>query len=114
MRGVPGRETRWLPARTNGAKNDFALRPHLLGLAEGEVISPHTRVKKLNPKLAIDDRLWLTNRLVEPRLCNRAVALAVNIDPMRIAGRFPIDRHAESGDVSTAIFFFPCGCTTVD
>ena len=64
-------------------------------LAEREVKSFDACIKKFDLKLAINNRLLLTNQLIEPLLRNCAFALAVNIDPACSAGRLSIDRYAE-------------------
>lgn len=65
----------------------------LAELTEREVEGFDTRIEKFNLKLAIDNRLRLTNQLVEPLLGSCAVALAVNVDPARSARRLSIDRQ---------------------
>jgi hypothetical protein len=75
---------------------DYEARFPILELAKREVKSFDTRIEKLNLKLAIDDGLRLTNQLVEPLLRNCAIALTVNVDPVRSAGRLSIDRYSEA------------------
>jgi len=80
----------------NRAGDDSEAHQHLAELTKREVKSFDTRIEKLNLKLAIDDGLRLTNQLVEPLLRNCAIALTVNVDPVRSAGRLSIDRYSEA------------------
>ena len=49
------------------------------GSAEGERIHLNARIEELNVKTSINDRFFLTNKLIKPRSLNDAVALRVNV-----------------------------------
>src|SRR5215207_4756731 len=63
--------------------------------AEGEAISLHPRIEKLDLKLSISDGLGLSDQLVQPLFADRAVALFVNVAPVSGARRLSIDEHAK-------------------
>ena len=65
-------------------------------LTERERKSLHARIEKLDLELAINDRLWLADQLIEPLFANRAVALGVNVNSVRRARRLSIDEHAKA------------------
>ena len=52
------------------------------------------RILKFNFKGMIRDRLRLPDQLIQPLFLDRAVALFVNIAPVRCARRLTIDKHS--------------------
>src|SRR5829696_6502719 len=66
------------------------------GSAERERKSLHPRIKKLDLEVSISDGLGLSNQLIQPLFCDRAVALLVNVDSVSSARRLPIDEYAKS------------------
>ena len=52
-------------------------------------------VEEFDLELAIGDATGLSDELVEAGLRDRAVAVSVHIDSVRIAGRLAVDPHAE-------------------
>src|SRR4249919_3445159 len=63
--------------------------------AEREAKSLHTRIKKLDFKLAIGNWSGLPDQLVQTLFGHRANALFIDIKSMRRAGRLSIDQHAK-------------------
>ena len=64
--------------------------------AKSERKSLHARIKKLDLELSINDGAWLSDQLIHPWLCNRAIALFVHVNSVSGARRLPIDQHAKS------------------
>ena len=56
-------------------------------LAKREGESLHARIEELDLELSIDDRLWLPNQLIQPRIDHRAVAAVVHVEAVRRPGR---------------------------
>src|SRR5215211_4866612 len=63
--------------------------------AEGEAISLHARIEKLDLELPINDGLGLSDQLIHSLFGNRAVALLINIDSVSTIRRLSIDEHAK-------------------
>src|SRR5918993_5457032 len=63
--------------------------------AEGEAISFHPRIEKLDLKLSISDRLGLPDQLVEALFADRAVAPLVDVGSVSGIRRLSIDEHAK-------------------
>src|ERR671921_2710719 len=63
--------------------------------AEGEAISFHPRIEKLDLKLSISDGLGLPDQLIEALCGNPAVAPLVNVGSVSIIRRLSIDEHAK-------------------
>ena len=72
-----------------------AVRMHRLGLAESERVGLRAGVEEGDLEGVVGDGAGLADELVEPRLGDRAVAVAVHIASMRGAGRLPIEEHTE-------------------
>ena len=64
--------------------------------AERERKRFHARVEKLDLELSIDHGLRLTYQLVQALFGHVAVALLVDVDSVRFAGRLSVDQHAKS------------------
>src|SRR5215204_5979378 len=63
--------------------------------AEGEAISLHPRIEKLDLELPISDGLGLPDQLVQPLFADRAVALAINVCTVSGARRLSVDEYAK-------------------
>src|SRR5271155_4622570 len=63
---------------------------------EGERVSLHPRVEKLDGESAIDDRPGLADELIKPVVGHNTLALGVNVGPTALSGRGAVDRHAET------------------
>jgi hypothetical protein len=64
--------------------------------AECEPKRFHARVGKLDLELSIDYGLRLTYQLVQALFGHVAVALLVNVDSVRFAGRLSVNQHSKS------------------
>jgi hypothetical protein len=67
----------------------------ILDLAEGERVSLNARVEEGDLEGTLGNGARLADELVEPRFGDRAVALVVDVGPVRGARRLPLDAHAE-------------------
>ena len=67
-----------------------------LGSAEREGERLRTLIKELDLEPSIDDRLRLSNQLIQPLLDNRAVAAIVHVATVSRTRRLPVNRHAET------------------
>ena len=72
----------------------FSCQRYLRESAKSEVKEFYTRIEKFNFKLAISDRLGLSNQLIQPLLDHTTVALAVNVNSVRSSRFLPIDANA--------------------
>src|SRR6266542_2570786 len=64
-------------------------------LAEGEHVSLDARLEEGDLEGAVRDRSRLPDQLIQPLVHHRAVALFVNVEPVRVPGRPSVDEHAE-------------------
>src|SRR5262245_10707967 len=64
--------------------------------AERERESLHARTEKFDFELSIGDGLRLPDQLVQPLFGHCAVALLVDVNSVRRAGRLSIDQYAKS------------------
>ena len=51
--------------------------------------------REVDLECAVGDRPRLANQLIEPLLGHHSVAFSIDVEPMRIAGRFAVDEHLE-------------------
>src|SRR5207244_1272975 len=64
--------------------------------SERKDISLHARIEKLDLEHSIGNRPGLPDELVETLFSGLAVALLVDVGPMSIPRRAPIEQHAET------------------
>jgi hypothetical protein len=67
-----------------------------LGSAEGEGVGVDAGIKKTDHEFAVAHFAGLPDELIEAMAGDDALAVGVNIDPMRIARIPAVDRHAEA------------------
>ena len=67
-----------------------------LGSAEREGERRHAGIEEFDLELSIDDRLRLSDQLIQPLVDNRAVAALVHVAAMSSTRRLPVNRHAET------------------
>src|SRR3989442_2389432 len=65
------------------------------GSAERERKRLHARIEELNLELSVSDGGRMSDQLIQPLFCNRAVALVVDVDPVGSAWRLSMDEHAK-------------------
>jgi hypothetical protein len=66
------------------------------GSAERERKHLHARIEKHDLELPIGDGLRLPDQLIEPLCRHRAIAVVVDIQSVRRAGRLAIEEHAKA------------------
>ena len=64
--------------------------------AERERERLHAGIEELDLELPIDDRVRLSDQLIQPLLDHRAVAAFVNVQAVSRTRRPPVNRHAET------------------
>src|SRR5208282_3722177 len=65
-------------------------------LAEREIKRGNAWIEKFDLEVSVRDGLWLSDQLIQPRLGNRAIALAIDINSVSGAWRLSIDQHAKA------------------
>ena len=71
-------------------------RSRLLQSAEREGERRHASIEELDLELSIDDRLRLSDQLIQPRFDHRAGAAVVHVEAVSRTRRLPVNRHAET------------------
>ena len=66
-----------------------------MDLAKREREGLRAGIEELDLEQSIDDRLGLSDQLIQPLFGNRAVALVVDVDAMGRARYLPVDQHAK-------------------
>src|SRR6266511_2642612 len=81
--------------RLSGAGYVEVLETICNSLAEGEDVALDARLEEGDLEGAVRDRSRLPDQLIQPLVHHRAVALFVDVESARFAGRLTVDEHAE-------------------
>ena len=93
---------RYLRGSTHSqAPSQLSARGDTSAEREGERL--HASIEELDLELSIDDRLRLSDQLIQPLFDHRAVAAVVHVEAVSRTRRLPVNRHAETHWSSLAV-----------